>query len=135
MIMLNIDMLDAATAASNIVQSKTALERGCCGVLAWTLECDGPWPMMAYSAEHRSPRQCNTVPARADVTAAINGYFESVALSHIRDIVTYWQPADGHVPCPRVTSVTCHVSRTRQHGPRSRSCYGYLYALGFNAPL
>ena len=49
MIMLNIDMLDAATAASNIVQSKTALERGC-GVLAWTLECDGPWPMMAYSA-------------------------------------------------------------------------------------
>ena len=38
MIMLNIDMLDAATAASNLVQSKTALERGCCGVLAWTME-------------------------------------------------------------------------------------------------
>ena len=117
MIMLNIDMLDAATAASNIVQSKTALERGCCGVLAWTLECDGPWPMMAYSAEHRSPRQCNTVPARADVTAAINGYFESVALSHIRDIVTYWQPADGHVPASHPSRVTCHARGNTGPGP------------------
>ena len=45
----------------------------------------------------------------SDVTAAINGYFESVALSHIRDIVTYWQPADGHVPASHPSRVTCHA--------------------------